>query len=74
MNPRLYNGKEATVNKALDGSMYPGYKLVHFVFGKNKLWWFKTQQLILGSGTAIWWVTEPHWEAGTKPQCRKSLP
>ncbi len=26
----------------------------------NKLWWFKTQQLILGTGTAIWWVTEPH--------------
>jgi len=20
----------------------------------------KTQQLILGTGTAIWWVTEPH--------------
>ncbi len=27
-------------------------------FGKNELWWFKTQQLILGTGTAIWWVTE----------------
>ncbi len=26
----------------------------------NKLWWFKTQKLILGTGTAIWWVTEPH--------------
>ncbi len=22
--------------------------------------WFKTQELILGTGTAIWWVTEPH--------------
>ncbi len=21
---------------------------------------YKTQQLILGTGTAIWWVTEPH--------------
>jgi hypothetical protein len=21
---------------------------------------FETQQLILGTGTAIWWVTEPH--------------
>jgi hypothetical protein len=20
------------------------------------------QQLILGTGTAIWWLTEPHWE------------
>jgi hypothetical protein len=36
---------------------------VHSVFGKNKLWWFKTQQLILGTDTAIWWVTEPHWYA-----------
>jgi hypothetical protein len=22
---------------------------------------YETQQLILGTGTAIWWVTEPHW-------------
>jgi hypothetical protein len=28
----------------------------------NKLWWFKTQQLILGNGTVIWWVTKPHME------------
>ncbi len=20
------------------------------------------QQLILGTGTAIWWLTEPHWQ------------
>jgi hypothetical protein len=26
---------------------------VHSVFGVNKLWWFKTQQLILGNGIAI---------------------
>ena len=26
----------------------------------KKLWWFKTQQLVLVTGTAIWWVTEPH--------------
>ncbi len=31
-----------------------------FCIWKNKLWWFKTQQLILGTGSAIWWVTEPH--------------
>jgi hypothetical protein len=31
-----------------------------FCIWKNILWWFKTQQLILGTGTAIWWVTEPH--------------
>jgi len=30
-----------------------------FCIWYNKLWWFKTQQLILGTGTAIWWVTEP---------------
>ncbi len=23
--------------------------------------YYETQQLILGTGTAIWWVTEPHW-------------
>jgi hypothetical protein len=23
---------------------------------------YETQQLILGTGTAIWWVTEPHSE------------
>ncbi len=32
-----------------------------FCTWSNKLWWFKTQQLILGTGTAIWWLTEPHW-------------
>jgi hypothetical protein len=26
--------KEATVNRSLDGSMYPGEKLLHYVFGK----------------------------------------
>ena len=28
---------------------------------------FKTQQLILGTGTAIWWVTEPHFVMKTLP-------
>jgi hypothetical protein len=23
--------------------------------------YYETQQLILGTGTAIWWLTEPHW-------------
>jgi hypothetical protein len=23
---------------------------------------YEKQQLILGTGTAIWWVTEPHWK------------
>jgi hypothetical protein len=23
---------------------------------------YETQQLILGTGTAIWWVTEPHYQ------------
>jgi len=34
MNTYITNGKEATVNKALDGSTYPGLKLVHSVFSK----------------------------------------
>jgi hypothetical protein len=25
---------------------------------------YETQQLILGTGTAIWWLTEPHLEQG----------
>jgi hypothetical protein len=29
-----HNGKEATVYRMLDGSMYPGKKLVHSVLGK----------------------------------------
>ncbi len=31
-----------------------------FFIWQNKLWQFKTQQLILGTRAAIWWVTEPH--------------
>jgi hypothetical protein len=30
-----------------------------FCIWYNKLWWFKTQQFNLGTGTAILWVTEP---------------
>jgi hypothetical protein len=25
------------------------------------VWWFKTQQLIFGTGTAIWWMMEPYY-------------
>jgi hypothetical protein len=32
-----------------------------FCIWLNKLWLIKTQQLILGTGTALWWVTEPHF-------------
>jgi hypothetical protein len=32
-----------------------------FCIWPNKLWWFKTQQFILGTGTSTWWVTEPHY-------------
>ncbi len=28
---------------------------------QKKISCYVTQQLILGTGTAIWWVTEPHW-------------
>jgi hypothetical protein len=33
-------------------------KLIWLLVKKSLL--LKTQQLILGSGTAIWWLTEPH--------------
>jgi hypothetical protein len=29
------NGKQSTVNKSLDGSMYPGKKLAHSALGKK---------------------------------------
>jgi hypothetical protein len=29
------NGKQSTVNKSLDGSMYPGEKLAHSALGKK---------------------------------------
>jgi len=28
---------------------------------QKKISCYETQQLILGTGTAIWWVTEPHF-------------
>ena len=37
-----------------------GLKASAFYIWKNKLSWFKIQHLILGTGAAIWWVTEPH--------------
>jgi hypothetical protein len=58
--PALANGKQSTVNKSLDGSMYPGQKLTHSALGKKKSLFLKTQQLMLGTGTAIWCLTEPH--------------
>jgi hypothetical protein len=33
---------------------------VHSGFGKINYGGYKIQQLILGTGTVIWWVTEPH--------------
>ncbi len=33
---------------------------MHTVFGKINYGGYKIQQLILGTATAIWWVTEPH--------------
>jgi hypothetical protein len=53
------NGKEATINRALDGSKYPGYKPVHYVFGKINYGGLKYSSFLLGTGTANWWVTEP---------------
>jgi hypothetical protein len=31
----IYNGKQSTVNKSLDGSMYPSKKLAHSPLGKK---------------------------------------
>ncbi len=33
---------------------------MHSVFGKINYGGLKKQQLKLGTGTAMWWVTEPH--------------
>jgi hypothetical protein len=41
------NGKEATVNRALDGSKYPGLKLVHSVFGNINYGGLKHNSLYL---------------------------
>jgi hypothetical protein len=42
------NGKEATVNRALDGSTYPDQKLVHSVIGKINYGGLKYNSLFLG--------------------------
>jgi len=44
----LVNGKEATINRALDGSMYPSKKLVHSVFGNINYGVLKHNSLYLG--------------------------
>jgi hypothetical protein len=44
----IFNGKEATVNIVLDSSTCPGYKLVHFVFGKINYGGLKHNSLYLG--------------------------
>jgi hypothetical protein len=31
-----------------------------------------TQQLILGTGTAIWWLTEPHWDKSAASFCHQA--
>ncbi len=45
---KLSNGKEATENRALDGSTYPGWKPVHSVFGKINYGSLKHNSLYLG--------------------------
>jgi hypothetical protein len=44
----IENGKEATVNRVLDGSMYPGKKLMHSVLGKIYYGSLKHNSLKLG--------------------------
>jgi hypothetical protein len=46
------NGRESAVNRALDGSTYPGYKLL-FSCHCKKIVVKKLQQLILVVGNAI---------------------
>ncbi len=56
----LENGKESTVNRALGGSIYTGKKLGHCSLCKIFLVVMKYSN-ILGTGSAIWWMTEPHY-------------
>jgi hypothetical protein len=43
-----YNGKEATINRGLNGSSYSGLKLVHSIFGKINYGGLKHNSLYLG--------------------------
>jgi hypothetical protein len=43
-----HNGKESTINRALGGSTYPGWKLVHSPLCKKKLVVIKHSNLYLG--------------------------
>jgi hypothetical protein len=56
------NGKESTVNRALDAAPIPVESLCVLLFAKKNFSCCKTQQLILGTGIAIWWLTEPHYQ------------
>jgi hypothetical protein len=56
---RVINGDASSVNITLDGTMYPGLKLVRFIL-HEKTNVNKTHQLIPGIGTAILGVMEPH--------------
>jgi hypothetical protein len=57
---QIYFGKESNRKQSDRWQHISHLKASAFCIWSNKLWWFKTQQLILGTGTAIWWVTEPH--------------
>jgi hypothetical protein len=45
---------------------------VHSSLCKKILRCYEKQQLILGTGTAIWWVTEPHF--ANKSEVQKEAP
>jgi hypothetical protein len=49
----VINGRESAVNRVLDGSTYPGQKLVASSFCKKNNF-EETQQLILRAGNAIY--------------------
>jgi hypothetical protein len=57
------NGKESTINtkQSTRWQHLSRLKASAFFSLQKKFSCYETQQLILGTGTAIWWVTEPHY-------------
>jgi hypothetical protein len=48
LSETIFNGMEATVNRALDGSTYTSLKLMHSVFDKINYGGLKHNSLYLG--------------------------
>jgi hypothetical protein len=56
VKPSKANGKQSTVNKSLDGSMYPSQKLAHLALGKKII--------IVKNATAYTWDWYCHLVVG----------